>query len=127
MTFSYCQYFEERLDLIPIQPKSDEDVLEERTIAMENNPDRDIRPEDINRDRLADSIYTCAENGDILGAIDCLDLEIKIEPDSAYLYAERANFRQRIGDIPGAIADYDLAISLQPHNQLFKQWRNLLG
>jgi hypothetical protein len=50
------------------------------------------------------------ENGDIFGAItlrrgytnDCLDREIAIESDCAYLYAERANFRQRMGDIPGA-------------------------
>lgn len=93
---------------------------------MENNPDRNIRP-DIDRHNIADSIYTCVENGDIFGAIDYLDREIEIEPDCAYLYAERANFRQRMGDIQGAIADYDRAIDLQPHNQLFKQWRIRVG
>jgi tetratricopeptide (TPR) repeat protein len=98
---------------------------------MENHPDRNIEP-DIDQHHLADRIYACVENGDIFGALDCLDSAllrlrqraIEIEPDCAYLYAERANFRQRIGDIPGAIADYDLAISLQPQNQLFKQWRD---
>jgi tetratricopeptide (TPR) repeat protein len=92
---------------------------------MENHPDRNSRP-DIDRQHLADSIYTCMENGDILGAIDWIDLEIAIDPDAAYLYAERANFRQRMGDIQGAIVDYDRASDLQPHNQLFKQWRDLL-
>jgi tetratricopeptide (TPR) repeat protein len=88
---------------------------------MENHPDRNIEP-DIDRHHLADRIYACVENGDIFGALDCLDRAIEVEPDCAYLYAERANFRQRIGDISGAIADYDRAIDLQPLNQLFKQW-----
>ena len=90
---------------------------------MKNHPDRNIRL-DLDRDHIADLIYTCVENGDILGAIDRLDRAIEIEPDSAYLYAERANFRQRMGDIPGAIVDYDRAIDLQPFNQLFKQWHD---
>jgi hypothetical protein len=65
-------------------------------------------------------------------ANDCLDREIEIDPDCAYLYAERANFRQRMGDSQGAIVDYvreaslqeNRAIDLQPHNQLFRQWRD---
>jgi tetratricopeptide (TPR) repeat protein len=89
---------------------------------MDNHPDRSSRTE-IDRHHLADRIYHCVENGDIFGALDCLDREIDIDPDCAYLYAERANFRQRMGDIQGAIVDYDRAIDLQPHNQLFKQWR----
>jgi tetratricopeptide (TPR) repeat protein len=93
-------------------------------IAMENYSDRNIRP-DLDRHHLADLIYTCMENGDIFGAIDWIDREIEIDSDCAYLYAERANFRQRMGDIHGAIVDYDRAIDLQPDNQLFKQWRDL--
>jgi tetratricopeptide (TPR) repeat protein len=93
---------------------------------MENHPARNIRL-DLDRHHLADRIYTCMENGDIFGAIDWIDREIAIDPNCAYLYAERANFRQRIGDLSGAIVDYDRAIDLQPHNKLFKQWRDLLG
>jgi tetratricopeptide (TPR) repeat protein len=90
---------------------------------MENHPDRNIRL-DLDR-HIADNIYAYVENGDILGAINCVDREIEIDPDCAYLYAERANFRQRMGDIQGAIIDYDRALDLQPQNQLFKQWRDL--
>jgi tetratricopeptide (TPR) repeat protein len=89
---------------------------------MENHPDRNIRL-DLDR-HIADNIYAYVENGDILGAINCVDREIEIDPDCAYLYAERANFRQRMGDIQGAIVDYDRALDLQPQNQLFKQWRD---
>jgi tetratricopeptide (TPR) repeat protein len=75
---------------------------------------------------IAEEIYICVEHGDITGAIGHLDRAIFLHPDRAYLYAERANFYSQIGEIDRAIADYDRAIELQPHNQLFRQWRSQL-
>jgi Tfp pilus assembly protein PilF len=75
---------------------------------------------------VVEEIYGCVENGDMLGAIDRLDLAIHTQPDCAHFYAERANFYAQIGNIQQAIADYDSAVAIQPDNQLFQHWRNQL-
>jgi tetratricopeptide (TPR) repeat protein len=71
-------------------------------------------------------IYGCVDDGDIFGAIDCLDRAIYSQPNSAHFYAERANFYAQIGNIQQAISDYDRAIAIQPDNQIFQDWRSQL-
>jgi tetratricopeptide (TPR) repeat protein len=75
---------------------------------------------------VVEEIYSCAEDGDILGAIDRLDRAIHAQPNCAHFYAERANFYAQIGNIQQAIADYESAIAIQPDNQLFQHWRSQL-
>jgi tetratricopeptide (TPR) repeat protein len=72
---------------------------------------------------VVEEIYSCAEDGDILGAIDRLDRAIYY---CAHFYAERASFYSQIGNMQQAIADYDRAIAIQPDNQLFQHWRSQL-
>ncbi len=76
---------------------------------------------------VVEEIYSCVEDGDILGAIDRLDRAIHTQPNCAHFYAERASFYAQIGNIRQAIADYDRAIAIQPDNQLFQNWRSQLS
>jgi Tfp pilus assembly protein PilF len=75
---------------------------------------------------VVEEIYSCVEDGDILGAIDRLDRAIQSQPNCAHFYAERANFYAQSGNVQQAIADYDSAIAIQPDNQLFQHWRSQL-
>ena len=75
---------------------------------------------------FVEEIYSCVENGDILGAIEHLDRAIQAQPNCAHFYTERASFHAQIGNIQQAIDDYDRAIELQPDNRLFQHWRTQL-
>ena len=56
-----------------------------------------------------------AKERDFEGAIENFDRAIKINPDYADAYNNRANVRHELGDDPGAIEDYTEAILLNPH------------
>jgi len=71
--------------------------------------------------------YAHFKQGDRLEAIEQFNEAIHLDPHSAYLYSERANFRQnQLGDKHGAIEDYTKAIRLSPQNAIFYFWRSQL-
>lgn len=71
--------------------------------------------------------YAHLKQGDRLKAIEQFNEAIYLDPHSAYLYSERANFRQnQLGDKHGAIEDYTKAIRLSPQNAIFYFWRSQL-
>jgi tetratricopeptide (TPR) repeat protein len=64
-----------------------------------------------------------AKERDFKGAIENFDRAIKLNPDYADAYSNRASVRHELGDDPGAIEDYKEAILLNPdcavyHNNL---------
>ncbi len=69
--------------------------------------------------------YAHFKQGDRSRAIEDFNEAILNNPNSADLYGERANFRQKnLGDKQGAIEDYTNAIRLNPQNALFYFWRS---
>ena len=60
-----------------------------------------------------------AKERDFKGAIENFDRAIKINPDYANAYNNRANVRHELGDDAGAIEDYTKAILLNPHCEDF--------
>ncbi|WP_048819358.1 tetratricopeptide repeat protein [Nostoc sp. PCC 7107] len=69
--------------------------------------------------------YSHFKQGDSQRAIDEFNQAIGINPQNAYLYGERANFRRKnLGDKQGAIDDYSKAIGIHPQNALFYLWRS---
>lgn len=63
--------------------------------------------------------------GDTNKAIALFDNAIRVFPDDAYLYSQRANFRwQNLQDTNAALEDYTQAINLHPDNPLFYLWRS---
>lgn len=69
--------------------------------------------------------YSYFKQGDTQRAIEEFNKAIGINPQSAYLYGERANFRRKnLGDKQGAIDDYSKAIGIHPQNALFYLWRS---
>jgi len=65
-----------------------------------------------------------AKERDFEGAIENFDRAIKINPDYADAYNNRASVRHELGDDPGAIEDYKEAILLNPHCAVY---HNSLG
>ncbi len=64
--------------------------------------------------------HTFNRQGDTNRAIAELDNAIRLFPDNAYLYSQRAKLRQQnLQDTNGAIEDYTQAINLHPDNPLF--------
>ncbi|GAX42577.1 serine/threonine protein kinase containing TPR domain [Tolypothrix sp. NIES-4075] len=69
--------------------------------------------------------HTFNRQGDTNRAIAIFDNAIRVFPDDAYLYSQRANLRrQNLQDTNGAIEDYTQAINLHPENPLFYLWRS---
>lgn len=69
--------------------------------------------------------YSHFKQGDTQKAIEEFNKAIGFNPQSAYLYGERANFRRKnLGDKQGAIDDYSKAICIHPQNALFYLWRS---
>ncbi|MBD2446346.1 tetratricopeptide repeat protein [Nostoc sp. FACHB-152] len=69
--------------------------------------------------------YSHFRQGDTQQAIEEFNKAIGFNPQSAYLYGERANFRcKKLGDKEGAIEDYSKAICIHPQNALFYLWRS---
>ncbi|MBE9007043.1 tetratricopeptide repeat protein [Fortiea sp. LEGE XX443] len=69
--------------------------------------------------------YSHFKQGDSQKAIEEFNKAIGINPQDAYLYGERANFRRKnLGDKEGAIDDYSKAIGIHPQNALFYLWRS---
>ena len=69
--------------------------------------------------------YAHLKQGDVQKAIEDFNEAIRLNPQSAFLYSERANFRKRnLGDKQGAIEDYNKAIRINPDNALFYMWRS---
>jgi tetratricopeptide (TPR) repeat protein len=69
--------------------------------------------------------YSHFKQGDAQKAIEEFNNAIGFNPQSAYLYGERANFRRKnLGDKQGAIEDYSKAICIHPQNALFYLWRS---
>ena len=98
----------------------------DRSTPADMQPQPNKSQQDPNPNPFVEDIYSCVENGDILGAIQHLDRAINAQPNCAHFYAERASFYARIGNIQQAIDDYDSAIAIQPDNQLFQNWRTQL-
>ncbi len=70
---------------------------------------------------------TFFKQGDTQKAIAQFSNAIRIRPNDAYLYTERANLRrQNLEDKEGALEDYTQAINLHPDNPLFYLWRSQL-
>ncbi|MBR8840386.1 MAG: tetratricopeptide repeat protein [Stigonema ocellatum SAG 48.90 = DSM 106950] len=68
--------------------------------------------------------YTALRQGDAQRAIAQLNDAIRLHPNDAYVYTERANFRHKnLGDREGALKDYTQAINLHPENALLYLWR----
>jgi tetratricopeptide (TPR) repeat protein len=68
---------------------------------------------------------TFSRQGDTNRAIALFDNAIRVFPDDAYLYSQRANLRrQNLQDTNGALEDYTQAINLHPENPLFYLWRS---
>lgn len=71
--------------------------------------------------------HTFLRKGDISRAIALFDNAIRVFPEDAYLYSQRANLRrQNLQDPNGALEDYTKAINLHPDNPLFYFWRSQL-
>ncbi|MCC5638442.1 tetratricopeptide repeat protein [Nostoc sp. CHAB 5844] len=69
--------------------------------------------------------YTHFKQGDSQRAIEEFNQAIGVNPQNAYLYGERANFRRKnLGDKQGAVDDYSKAIGIHPQNALFYLWRS---
>lgn len=69
--------------------------------------------------------HTFNRQGDTNKAIALFDNAIRVFPDDAYLYSQRANLRrQNLQDTNGALEDYTQAINLHPENPLFYLWRS---
>ncbi|MBE9207992.1 tetratricopeptide repeat protein [Nostoc sp. LEGE 06077] len=69
--------------------------------------------------------YSHFKQGDTPRAIEEFNHAIGVNPQNAYLYGERANFRRKnLGDKQGAIDDYSKAIGIHPQNALFYLWRS---
>ncbi|MBD2594065.1 tetratricopeptide repeat protein [Nostoc spongiaeforme FACHB-130] len=69
--------------------------------------------------------YSYFKQGDSQRAIEEFNQAIGVNPQNAYLYGERANFRRKnLGDKQGAIDDYSKAIGIHPQNALFYLWRS---
>ncbi|WP_413198825.1 tetratricopeptide repeat protein [Nostoc piscinale] len=69
--------------------------------------------------------YSYFKQGDSQRAIEEFNQAIGVNPQNAYLYGERANFRRKnLGDKQGAIDDYSTAIGIHPQNALFYLWRS---
>ncbi|MBD2479825.1 MULTISPECIES: tetratricopeptide repeat protein [Nostocales] len=69
--------------------------------------------------------YSYFKQGDSQRAIEEFNRAIGVNPQNAYLYGERANFRRKnLGDKQGAIDDYSKAIGIHPQNALFYLWRS---
>jgi tetratricopeptide (TPR) repeat protein len=60
-----------------------------------------------------------AKERDFEGAIENFDRAIKLKPNYANAYNNRANVRHELGDDAGAIEDYTKAILLNPHCEDF--------
>ncbi|MDF5712757.1 MAG: hypothetical protein PUP93_02440 [Rhizonema sp. NSF051] len=71
--------------------------------------------------------YTSYKLGDTQRAIAEFDHAILVNPQDAYVYTERANFRRnKLEDRLGALEDYTQAISIHPENPLLYVWRSQL-
>jgi tetratricopeptide (TPR) repeat protein len=71
--------------------------------------------------------YTSWRQGDVQRAVAELNNAIRLHPNNAELYTERAKFRRKnLGDKEGALEDYTQAIHLRPDNALFYLWRSQL-
>ena len=54
------------------------------------------------------------ELGDYKGAVSDLDAALRLEPDDAEIYKERAKAKVELGDYKGAVSDLDAALRLEP-------------
>ncbi|MBW4448225.1 MAG: tetratricopeptide repeat protein [Spirirestis rafaelensis WJT71-NPBG6] len=71
--------------------------------------------------------HTFLRQGDTNRAIALFDNAIRLFPEDADLYSQRANLRrQNLQDPNGALEDYTKAINLHPDNPLFYLWRSQL-
>lgn len=78
-------------------------------------------------DAYVKQAHTFLRQGDTNRAIAVLDNAIRVFPEDADLYSQRANLRrQNLQDPNGAIEDYTKAINLHPDNPLFYLWRSQL-
>jgi|SRR4028118_62824 Tfp pilus assembly protein PilF len=68
-----------------------------------------------------------AEERDFEGALENFDRAIKLNPDYANAYNNRANVRHELGDSPGAIEDYTQAILLNPNCSDFHKNRGIIS
>lgn len=69
--------------------------------------------------------YKFLDKGDTQKALKNLNEAIRIKPDSARVYSERANFRKnKLGDKQGAIEDYSKAIAINPNDAFLYFWRS---
>lgn len=78
-------------------------------------------------DAYVKQAHTFLREGDMSRAIAQFDNAIRVFPEDAYLYSQRANFRrQNLQDPDGALEDYTQAINLHPDNPVFYLWRSQL-
>ena len=96
------------------------------------------KPESVVASRISDNqqsiidayvkqAHTFLRQGDTNRAIALSDNAIRVFPEDAYLYSQRANLRrQNLQDPNGALEDYTKAINLHPDNSLFYFWRSQL-
>lgn len=68
-----------------------------------------------------------AKERDFEGAIENFNRAIKLNPDYANAYNNRANVRHELGDSPGAIEDYTEAILLNPKCSDFHRNRGIIS
>lgn len=68
-----------------------------------------------------------AKERDFEGAIENFNRAIKLNPDYANAYNNRANVRHELGDSPGAIEDYTEAILLNPKCSDFHKNRGIIS
>jgi tetratricopeptide (TPR) repeat protein len=68
-----------------------------------------------------------AKERDFEGAIENFNRAIKLNPDYANAYNNRANVRHELGDFPGAIEDYTEAILLNPKCSDFHRNRGIIS
>jgi len=54
------------------------------------------------------------KDGDLHGALICLNRASELAPESPTVLVRRASVRSRLGDMDGALADVDKAIELEP-------------
>lgn len=69
--------------------------------------------------------YAYFNQGNTVKALEEFNESIRKYPQNAYIYIERANFRQKyLGDKQGAVDDYTKAIEINSRNAFFFFWRS---